>query len=484
MKNQYFLIIVIAFAISIIPNSVCAQTSSISLSMQKDMYYPNDVVVINGTSTSDHLVTVEIKNPFDKSVFEKSLLPSTTGTFSISYVVDRYPTKGTYVVIATQNSTTSASYFGVYTKPAIRLEATMDKINYENTDKANITILDLPESIIGIKILDNSQVQKFEDKITTARDGHAVYSLDISSYPVGVYNVLVTSSTDQVKLGFSVGLMPVGGHILINTEKSVYAPGNDVLILGTSYANSLIELSLVDPNGNSVQSDRVFSDNTGHFTTSQLTIPPDAVSGNWRINASSGVNHESLDVRVVRSIYGDKNENVTSVNDTATFVLIKSPLQQFKSGVVAKDVICNDDLQLIFKTEGNFPACVKTPVVFHLSELGWGYPPSPFIIKTDLLNSTISGGKIKELQYDLQSRSVIIKIQTTSDGSLMVTIPKFITDLNPYDKPFKDFHTVLADNMEENVDLVPTANGSSFTIPFTNGTQEIEIMGNYVGQQR
>ncbi|CUR51357.1 exported protein of unknown function [Nitrosotalea devaniterrae] len=160
-----------------------------------------------------------------------------------------------------------------------------------------------------------------------------------------------------------------------------------------------------------------------------------------------------------------------------------SPLKQFKSGVAAKDVKCNDDLQLIFKTEGNFPVCVKTTVAFHLSELGWGYLPSPFMIKTNLLNSTISGGKIKELQYDLQSRSIIIKIQTTSDGSLMVTIPKFITDLNPSDKPFKDFHTVLADGMEENIDLAPTANGSSFTIPFTNGTQEIEIIGNQVGQQ-
>ncbi|OLC92617.1 MAG: hypothetical protein AUI92_04710 [Thaumarchaeota archaeon 13_1_40CM_3_38_6] len=99
------------------------------------------------------------------------------------------------------------------------------------------------------------------------------------------------------------------------------------------------------------------------------------------------------------------------------------------------------------------------------------------------MNSTISGGKIKEFQYDLQSASIIIKIQTVSDGSLVITIPKIITDLNSSHKPFKDYHTVLVDGMEENIGLVPTANGSSFTIPFTNGTQEIEIIGNQVGQQ-
>src|SRR2546425_6122143 len=170
-------------------------------------------------------------------------------------------------------------------------------------------------------------------------------------------------------------------------------------------------------------------------------------------------------------------------NSAADSQIILPPLKQFKSGVAPKDIKCNDDLQLIFKTEDNSPACVKTDTAFRLSALGWGNPPSPFITKTDLLNSTISGGKIKEFQYDPQSASIIIKIQTVSDGSLIITIPKIITDLNPSHKPFKDFHTVLVDGMEENIDLVPTANGSSFTIPFTNGTQEIEIIGNQVGQQ-
>src|SRR5207245_6991352 len=117
-------------------------------------------------------------------------------------------------------------------------------------------------------------------------------------------------------------------------------------------------------------------------------------------------------------------------------------------------------------------------VAFRLSAQGWGYLPSPFITKTDLLSSTISGGKIKEFQYDLQSASIIIKIQTVSDGSLVITIPKIITDLNPSHKPFKDYHTVLVDGMEENIDLVPTVNGLSFTIPFTNETQQLEIIEN------
>ncbi|HJT10335.1 MAG TPA: hypothetical protein VJ771_06070 [Candidatus Nitrosotalea sp.] len=178
----------------------------------------------------------------------------------------------------------------------------------------------------------------------------------------------------------------------------------------------------------------------------------------------------------------DVRQNTSGLSiDRAEY--LPSPLKQLKSGVAPKDVKCNGDLQLVFKAEDSFPACVKINTAFHLAALGWGYLPSPFVTKTDFLNSTISGGTINEFQYDLQSASIIIKIQTVSNGTLNITIPKIVTDLNPLHKPFKDFHTVLVDGMEENVALVPTENGSSFAIPFENGTQEIEIIGNQVGFQ-
>jgi hypothetical protein len=67
------------------------------------------------------------------------------------------------------------------------------------------------------------------------------------------------------------------------------------------------------------------------------------------------------------------------------YVLTNSPLKQFKSGISPKDVTCNQGLQLFFKAEDNSPACVKADTAFHLSVLGWGYLPDPFITKTDLL---------------------------------------------------------------------------------------------------
>src|SRR5207245_5350556 len=157
-----------------------------------------------------------------------------------------------------------------------------------------------------------------------------------------------------------------------------------------------------------------------------VSVDKNAPSGKYQLNivgewpGPNGFLGSSVMINVGRD-YGP---------DAMPFNALWTPLKQHQSGVAIKDIRCSQDLQLIFKTEDNSPACVKTNTAFRLSALGWGYLPSPFITKTDLLNSTISGGKIKEFQYDLQSASIIIKIQTVSDGSLIITIPKIVTDLN------------------------------------------------------
>jgi hypothetical protein len=50
---------------------------------------------------------------------------------------------------------------------------------------------------------------------------------------------------------------------------------------------------------------------------------------------------------------------------------IESPLKQFKSGVTANNVTCNQGLELIFKEEDDSPACVKSNTAPKLTERGW-----------------------------------------------------------------------------------------------------------------
>jgi hypothetical protein len=61
-------------------------------------------------------------------------------------------------------------------------------------------------------------------------------------------------------------------------------------------------------------------------------------------------------------------------NNTGTKMLtetILSPLKQFKSGISANNVTCNQGLELIFKSEDNSPACVKYNTAPKLTEQGW-----------------------------------------------------------------------------------------------------------------
>ena len=51
--------------------------------------------------------------------------------------------------------------------------------------------------------------------------------------------------------------------------------------------------------------------------------------------------------------------------------VIPSPLVQFKSGIVANNVKCQQGLQLVLKAENGNPACVKPDTITKLVEWGW-----------------------------------------------------------------------------------------------------------------
>ncbi len=61
-----------------------------------------------------------------------------------------------------------------------------------------------------------------------------------------------------------------------------------------------------------------------------------------------------------------------STLSNATNNTLLSPLKQLKSGVLAKDIACNQVFQLILKAEDGSPACVKPDTFQKLIERGWG----------------------------------------------------------------------------------------------------------------
>lgn len=238
-----------------------------------------------------------------------------------------------------------------------------DKLNYETSDKPIVTIIGAPNAVTHLEIDDLSSNIMFTHDINLAPNGTVNYVLDISSYKPGAYSVIATSLISKLTTSFTVDLIPAGGHMFLNTDKNSYLPRDHVIILGAMNPNTLVQLFLIDPNGIPVESAQTFSDNTGHFSLFNFTIPTNAISGVWKIGATRGVEHVQIQITVNSTLDGNSNIKVGTVTP--------SPFKQFKSGIAAKDVTCKTSLKLIIKAEDNSPICVKSDTAITLIKRGW-----------------------------------------------------------------------------------------------------------------
>jgi hypothetical protein len=161
---------------------------------------------------------------------------------------------------------------------------------------------------------------------------------------------------------------------------------------------------------------------------------------------------------------------------------LDSPLKQFKSGIPASDVKCESNLLLVIKSSDNSPVCTKPQTALILLERDWGNISSPFDTNVDLLDSKISGGKIIGFHYDLHAKIVLVKLQTPNDGNLKVTIPRQLLDANT--KGHDESFVVLCNGKQADFAEINTTNSArTLAISFENETAEIEILGNFGGQQ-
>ena len=86
----------------------------------------------------------------------------------------------------------------------------------------------------------------------------------------------------------------------------------------------------------------------------------------------------------------------------------------------------------------------------------------------------ITGGQILKIIPDTDSISLIIQIETFSDGDLLITLPKTIIDTTEGD------FFVLVDDEETVFYSQETPDSWTLRIPFYNGSEVIEIIGTFV----
>ena len=105
-----------------------------------------------------------------------------------------------------------------------------------------------------------------------------------------------------------------------------------------------------------------------------------------------------------------------------------------------------------------------------------------------MVNYSIKGGKVLSITPSIPDKSLIIEIETTGDCnsmlcSLTVTLPRGLIDARMGSDGMSGDDTnffVLVDGEEVNADETTTSTDRTLTIPFEDGSTEIEIIGTFV----
>ncbi|MDC8452605.1 MAG: hypothetical protein KGH87_06670 [Thaumarchaeota archaeon] len=370
----------------------------------------------------------------------------------------------------------------------IQISIQSDKSHYENSDKPVITITGVPNKLEYLKIDNQSGTAIFSHSIEIPSTGVVNYTLDISSYKLGVYSVIASTSTSNVTAHFVIGL-PSGPPIALNVVKNTYAAGDSVKVLGAEGPDRIIQLSLIDPNGNVVKSIQTNSDNTGQFSSNDLKIPTNAISGIWQINATHGISYSSVEIKVNSSASNDLVKNNTNETirtyggggDVVTITL--DPLGQFKSGIPAKNITCQKDFVLVIKSEDSSPACVYASHAAQLLIRGWAEPENQ---KTNLQSTIkvtgsdslvtydITGGKLLGIIRDVQGKRLFIPIQSNTDGNVKLTLPRSVIDTNLGDK--NDTFYIMTNSGSIGIfNETDTSTDRTITIPFEKGDNMIQM---------
>ena len=211
--------------------------------------------------------------------------------------------------------------------------------------------------------------------------------------------------------------------LTLTTEKESYAAGEPVVILG------LVEVRLGDmqaviqvfsPIGNMIDVDQIDVDDDGSFTTTVAT----SIGGLWSKDGTY----------TIQLTYGDNS------------------------------------VQTQFEYGGMISAGVATPEFSMDDEENL----ESIMIDDQEVGYELTGAEIIRMFPDPENKSLIIEIKTYSDGELTITLPKEVIDTD------EEGFFVLVDGDETNHDALSLPGFWTLTIPFSYGSEEIEIIGTFV----
>lgn len=254
----------------------------------------------NGTGIPNKPMELRLEDPIGKEVYSDIIQIDESGFIEFEFPTTFNSPKGTYTLIAAQETNKELIFAGLGQLAVIPVNLEFDKLNYKSTETAHITFSGQPSDVVNLLIVDPGDKPKESDiTVQLLPDGRGKYSLPLKGYASGVYTAVVQKGSAQNSETFTVGLQLGSGEISINTTKEDYNPGDSILVLGSTGPNVILNLSLIDPDGNEIKLRETYSDKTGKISEDSFKVPSDAKPGVWTIKAKSGANFDITEINVL-----------------------------------------------------------------------------------------------------------------------------------------------------------------------------------------
>ena len=213
--------------------------------------------------------------------------------------------------------------------------------------------------------------------------------------------------------------------LTVTTEKESYAAGEPVEILGLvdiTLEGTEALIQVFSPIGNRIHLAQVGVDTDGSFSETVAT----SIGGVWK--------------------------------ETGTYTI------QVNYG--------ENSTQVEFEYGGMMSAGVQTTPEFAMEENE--NMSQTITIEDHSLDYDLTCAEIQSLTPDTENKSLIISIKTDCDGELTITLPKDVIDTD------EEGFFILVDGDETNHKTSSVGEFWTLTIPFSYGSEEIEIIGTFV----
>jgi len=287
----------------------------INIESEFSKYEPGDTVRFSGLGIPNKEMSIILEDSVGGQMYARSLMIGELGNVSFDVTISRDSLEGTYILYSYQDEEAGITTFGVGQEPQAIIILKPLKLNFQVDEDVEILIKGAANAQISIILIDSSNREIFSDSVNLGEDGVEIYKINSGELSSGAYilNAQRGESSDETR--FSIGFTTGSGVISVQATKSEYIQGDQILILGsTSSGNSLLEIKIINPDGETIKKIDTFSDQSGTFKVDNFKIPIDGKIGVWKINAKSGSNFDSVEFQVK----DDSNEFVV-ILEKATF---------------------------------------------------------------------------------------------------------------------------------------------------------------------